>query len=172
MFKGERLYLRAVEPEDIDLMYRVENDTQLWSCGNATVPYSRFALKNYIAESTCDIYADGRLRLTVMTNDGEAVGFIDLQNFDAMHRRAEVGVVILPEWQGMGYGSEAVELLAGYATRRLHLHVLYAIVSVENHNALKLFTQTKFKPSGTLTEWLYRGVSDYSDACLLIRVLP
>ena len=38
---NERIYLRAVEPEDLDLMYEMENDPSMWDISSFTVPYSR-----------------------------------------------------------------------------------------------------------------------------------
>ena len=171
MLRGKRVSLRAVEPEDLDLMYRIENDTEIWKYGTANVPYSRYALRRYIEETTCDIFVDGRLRLVIVDASGISLGFIDLQNLDARNRRAEVGIALLSEWQGQHYGTEAMELLLHYATRHLHLHQLYAIVADENQAAMHMFLRTKFKPSGTLSEWLYNGVSGYADASLLTRIL-
>ena len=31
------IHLRAIEPEDLDLLYRIENDVKLWNVG-ATIP--------------------------------------------------------------------------------------------------------------------------------------
>ena len=45
MLKGKRIMLRAAEPEDLDLMYLIENDTALWNYGSANVPYSMYSLK-------------------------------------------------------------------------------------------------------------------------------
>ena len=33
---------RAMEPEDLDLLYTIENDTKLWNIGVTSVPYSRY----------------------------------------------------------------------------------------------------------------------------------
>ena len=37
---NDRIYLRAVEPEDMDIMYEMENDPSMWDISNFTVPYS------------------------------------------------------------------------------------------------------------------------------------
>ena len=34
---NERIYLRAVEPEDMDIMYEMENDPSMWDISNFTV---------------------------------------------------------------------------------------------------------------------------------------
>ena len=60
--------LRAMEPEDLDVLYSIENDIELWSAGYTTVPYSRYILHDYIANATCDIYADRQVRLMAVTS--------------------------------------------------------------------------------------------------------
>lgn len=45
---NDRIYLRAVEPEDMDIMYEMENDPSMWDISNFTVPYSRYVLRQYI----------------------------------------------------------------------------------------------------------------------------
>ena len=42
---NDRVYLRAVEPEDMDIMYEMENDPSMWDISNFTVPYSRYVLR-------------------------------------------------------------------------------------------------------------------------------
>ena len=68
--------LRALEPEDLDVLYAIENDLDLWSVGYTTVPYSRYLLHDYIANSQCDIYADRQMRLMAETTDGGEVVWI------------------------------------------------------------------------------------------------
>ena len=43
-----QVHLRAIEPEDLDLLYRIENDVKLWNVGITNVPYSRYALHDYV----------------------------------------------------------------------------------------------------------------------------
>ena len=73
MFAADNIRLRALEPEDLEWLYSVENDEELWQWGSSNVPYSRYSLKTYIAESRHDIYADGQLRLVIETEDEHLV---------------------------------------------------------------------------------------------------
>ena len=60
---GNRLLLRAVEPEDVALIYRWENDSSSWGDGCALSPYSRYAIRTYIEESLRqDIFQMRQLR--------------------------------------------------------------------------------------------------------------
>jgi len=162
--------LRAIEPEDLDLLYRIENDTRLWNVGATNVPYSRYTLHDYIATSSDDIYADRQVRLVVENEKGETVGLADLVRFDPQHLRAETGIVILDAHRRKGYASAALDELCCYAIRVLHLHQLYAIVEKENEAAMTLFKENDFVEQAVLRDWLFDGRS-YHDSCLLQRFL-
>ena len=122
MLRGKRIMLRAAEPEDLDLMYLIENDTALWSVGSTNVPYSRYALRQFIEQTSNDINTDGQIRLVIaLSENRNAIGFVDLQNYDQRHRRAEVGIVILPEWQHQGLANEVLDVLDRYASKHLYI---------------------------------------------------
>jgi diamine N-acetyltransferase len=40
--KGETIYLRALEPNDLEFVYAIENDQSIWAVSNTHTPYSRF----------------------------------------------------------------------------------------------------------------------------------
>lgn len=166
LLRSSRILLRAVEPEDLDLMYLIENDTQLWTSGVSTVPYSRYALRQFILNSSNDIHQDKQLRLVIETTEGVAVGFVDLQDYDALHLRAEVGIVLVLEAQGKGYAQEALCLLSDYARLHLQIRILYAFVSVDNPSAISLFQKSGYQRSGQLPLWIRNH-----DAIVFTKVL-
>ena len=162
--------LRALEPDDLDILYNVENDVALWAVGNTNAPYSREVLRQYLLSTTCDIYTDKQLRLVVETHDGEAVGMVDLLSFDAMNARAEVGIVTLAAHRQKGYGRSALRQLVGYSREVLHLHQLYAYVASDNQPSLRLFAACGFNPVCELKDWL-RTADGYKPVVLMQRVL-
>ena len=158
--------LRAIEPEDLDLLYQIENDTRLWNVGTTNVPYSRYTLHDYIACSNDDIYADRQVRLVIETTDGQTVGIADLVRFDPQHQRAEIGIVIMNDYRRKGYAEKAVSQMCRYALEVLHLHQLYAVIDERNEAALKLFLKSGFQQTARLSDWLSSG-HEYHDACLM-----
>lgn len=148
--------LRALEPDDIDLLFTVENDLTLWKVGDSNVPYSREFLRNYILSTTGDIFSDKQLRL-VVEYDNKPAGLIDLTSFSPLHRRAEVGIAILKEFRQRGIGMEAVSQLERYAAEFLHIHQLYAIIPEDNTPCLDLFEKCSFECKSTLKDWLIDG---------------
>ena len=162
--------LRALEPEDLDVLYQLENDHGLWHAGTTNVPYSRYTLHDYIATSSDDIYADRQVRLMVCDDDGQTVGIADLVHFDPQHLRAEVGLVIMEAHRRKGYGFQALQTLCDYALRVVHMHQLYAIIHEDNQAARNLFRKAGFTQQGVLKEWLFDGHT-YRDAVLMQRFL-
>ena len=164
------VWLRAMEPEDLELLYTIENDTQLWCVGTANVPYSRFALRQFIEQQTGDIYTDKQVRLIAENTEGEVVGMADLIGFSPAHMRAEVGIIILSRHQGKGYATAALCQLEHYARTFLRLHQLYAIVAKTNSSSERLFSRRGFSVSGTLSHWLCLA-DGFHDALLMQKIL-
>lgn len=158
--------LRAIEPEDLDMLYGIENDTKLWNVSVTSVPYSRYTLYDYIANSKNDIYSDRQVRMMVENGGGEVVGIVDLINFDPKHLRAEIGIVIKREYRNRGYAQAAIGEICDYALNVLHLHQLYALVNRDNPHSLKLFEKTGFSVSSELKDWLFDG-KNYHNAVLM-----
>lgn len=167
---AHHVHLRAMEPEDLDMLYLIENDQQLWGLGVSNVPYSRYTLHDYIAHAAADIYTDRQVRLIIENDSQQAVGICDLVNFDPQHRRAEIGMVIRREFRRQGCAGAALCSLQRYALRVLHLHQLYAVIDAENQPALSLFLKTGFSQAATLPDWLYDG-REYRRAVLMQKLL-
>ena len=139
LLRDDSVMLRAIEPQDLEVMSLVENDTRMWDCIDTTVPYSTFMLKEYIRHTTCNFYEDKEVRLTIALPHGLAVGFIDLRNYEAKHQRAELGIVMMPEYQRQGLGKRALGLLVEYASQVLHMLMCRMLISLHsassNHRA-------------------------------------
>lgn len=158
--------LRAMEPEDLDALYRIENDRDVWDVGENNVPYSRYILHDYIANASADIYADKQVRMVVENEEGQLVGVADVVNFCPSHARAEVSIVICREHRKKGYARAAIRQIMEYALRTLHLHQLYAVVREDNMPSLNLFSSLGFKSKMVLEDWLFDG-KDYHNAVVM-----
>ncbi len=167
---GERVCLRAMEPEDLAVLYEIENDPAMWVMSSFTVPYSRYTLKEYISLSQNDVFADKQLRLMITDRaDQSVVGTIDITDFVPLHGRGAVGVAVLAREQGQGYASEALRLLCEYALGFLRFRQLYAHVPVSNEASMRLFTQAGFVRCGLLKDWICRD-NRFEDAVLMQRL--
>ncbi|MGL5276936.1 diamine N-acetyltransferase [Myroides marinus] len=165
--RGNTIFLRALEPEDLEFIYQIENNVDLWEVSNTVTPYSRFLIRQYLENAHLDIYEVKQLRLVICDIDTEeALGLIDLFEFDPKNNRAGVGIVIQhPEDRGKGAGSQALELVINYGKEVLGLHQLFANISVDNHASVQLFTKNGFKLIGVKKDWEKVG-NVYKDEAL------
>lgn len=161
-----KVNLRAMEPEDLDVLYKIENDTSLWGVGVTNVPYSRYTLHEYIANTVGDIYTDKQVRLMIDNEEGQTIGVIDITDFDPRHRRAELGIVVQCKFRGMGYAKAAILEIINYAKEILHLHQLYLYVDVQNEVSMDVFKKCGFTCSAILIDWLFMG-ENYRNAALM-----
>lgn len=152
--QGEHIYLRAIEPEDLELIHEIENDQSFWDISNTIVPYSRFVIKQYIEHSHKDIFEVKQLRLVICKYDHKAIGMIDLFDFDFKNKRAGIGILIKDATdRQQGFGREALRLLIAYSKSQLGLHQLYCNISEGNNPSLKLFKNEGFEIIGLKKDW-------------------
>jgi diamine N-acetyltransferase len=154
--KGTNIYLRALEPEDLEFIYAIENNESVWEVSNTQTPYSRFLIRQYLENAHQDIYEAKQLRLAIcQIGSFEAIGLIDLFDFDPKNNRAGIGILIASENnRNLGTGTQALQLVINYAFNILQLHQLYANVGSDNTNSLQLFTKFGFQKIGTKKDWI------------------
>ena len=167
LLSNETVTLRALEPTDLETLYRWENDTALWTVSDTIAPYSREALWQYLENYTGDLYAQRQLRLMIVLNDGGTpVGTVDFMNFDPLNNRAELGLFIAGEHWGRGLGRQALELLTSYARDHIGLRQLYVYIALDNEVCLSMFEAYGYRRVGVLQSWVKRGTV-YRDVALL-----
>lgn len=154
--KSNSIYLRALEPEDLEFIYAIENDENIWEVSNTQTPYSKFLIRQYLENAHQDIYEAKQLRLAICENNiNIPIGLIDLFDFDPKNNRAGIGIVIQENKnRSKGYGKEALELLINYSFSNLNLHQLYANIGSKNEVSKKLFTTFGFQKIGTKKDWI------------------
>ena len=159
LLEHDHISLRALEPEDLEILYLWENNPAVWQLSGTLVPYSKYILKQYLQDAGKDIFEMKQLRLIIEHREEKRpVGAIDLFDFDPYHKRAGVGVLIADQSdRGKGYAREALELLTNYCFEVLNLHQLWCNIAASNQASLKLFTSAGFEVIGTKKEWLLKG---------------
>ena len=152
----EGVRLRAPEPEDLELLYKWENEEVNWRQSNTLVPYSRFILKTYIANSHKSLFETNQLRLMIdVSATGKTIGTIDLYDFDHYHMRAGIGILIADaNDRQKGYASAALGCLIKYAFKTLQLHQLWCNILEGNEESMNLFRHHNFTACGTKNEWI------------------
>ena len=171
--ESETIRLRALEPEDIDLLYKWENDTNIWKVSNTVAPFSKHILRQFIENQSYDIYETKQLRLIIEAKETDKpVGAIDLFDLDPYNCRAGVGILIYDDRdKGQGYASQAVATLIRYCFQFLGLNQLYCNIAAANSRSLMLFKSKGFSIIGLKKEWV-KTTSDWQDEYMLQLINP
>ncbi|WP_372919246.1 GNAT family N-acetyltransferase [Salegentibacter sp.] len=153
--KGNKIYLRALEPEDLDFVHELENTEEFWVVSATQSPYSRYMIKKYLENAHRDIYEVKQLRLVICNYDHKPVGLIDLFDLEPKDRRAAIGVLIAePADRKKGYGAESISLICEYSFNHLALHQVYANVTADNEASVRLFESQGFSLVGVKKDWI------------------
>ncbi len=166
-----KIRLRALEPEDIDILFEWENDTEIWEISNTFEPFSKYILAKYIKDSQRDIYESKQIRMIIETLEGIPVGAIDLFDFDPFHFRAGIGILIHSKNdRKLGYATNALELLCNYASDYLRMHQLYANITEDNITSIHLFKKVGFELVGVKKEWR-RTLNGWKNELMFQKIL-
>ncbi len=172
LLENDVIRLRALEPDDLDLLFSVENDSNYWEISNTLAPYSRELLVNYLKNAQQDIYEAKQLRLVITRkSDACILGMVDLFDFNPQHNRAGIGILILKKHQNKGYATNALEVFLSYVFQHLDIHQLYANIPLMNANSQKLFNKFDFKQIGVQKEWI-KVKGKFHDVSLLQLINP
>jgi diamine N-acetyltransferase len=154
--KYKNIKLRALEPEDLELLYEWENNQSYWSVSNTITPFSRYNLKQYIENSHKNIYETGQLRLMIdHIEDKKTIGTIDIFEFDPFHKRAGTGILIADEsYRKKGFASMSLLCVVKYCFETLKLHQLYCNIISNNVESIDLFMKQGFVQNGIKKDWI------------------
>ena len=148
--------LRALEPEDLELLYKWENNISYWTVSNTIKPFSKYTLKRYVEDSHKSIYEIGQLRLMIdYIPDNISIGTIDIFDFDPYHLKAGLGILIADEkCRRKGLASMSLTCVIDYCFNTLKLHQLFCNILADNHESIQLFSKLGFTRAGIKKDWI------------------
>ncbi|MEZ7838739.1 MAG: GNAT family protein [Flavobacteriales bacterium] len=152
-----KLKYRALEPEDVTMLFKWENDLEINEVSLSKVPFSKYILEQYIAQAHLDIQQAGQYRFVLEDTEGNAVGCVDLFDYDAIDRRAAIGIIIEKKYRLKGYAAEAITLMKDYAFNRIGMRQLHCSVGVSNEKSIQLFRSAGFTEIGIRKDWSFRN---------------
>jgi diamine N-acetyltransferase len=155
---ADDVYLRALEPEDIDFLLELENNPDYWEVSTTIIPFSRFQMEQYLINTNNDLFEEKQLRMIIVEKTSEKnVGCIDFYDLDAISRRAYIGVIVLNEFQKKSFGQQALKLMIDLAFEKLGLHSLAVTVNTHNTASIKLFEKLGFLKQGEKIDWVFKN---------------
>ncbi|MCU0461997.1 MAG: GNAT family N-acetyltransferase [Bacteroidales bacterium] len=152
----EKVNLRALEPEDLEILYEWENNDSYWIISNTVTPFSKYTLKRYLENSHKNIYETGQLRLMIeLIAEKKTIGTIDIFDFDPFHKRAGLGILIADEKERKkGYAAMSLKCLISYCFNTLQLHQIFCNILSNNCESMDLFKKVGFVQIGLKKDWI------------------
>lgn len=146
MLAGDRVVLRPVRPEDVEVFWRMKTDVETWLL-TSDHPLQPVTLKEFTEYSP-----PGESAQFAIEVGGELIGNCGMFHFDMLSRNAEVGLTLLPEHRGQGHGRDALRTLVDYGFRHRNLHRLYLRTLASNEPGLRAYAAVGFVEEGRQRE--------------------
>lgn len=155
MFISDKIIsLRIAEPSDATLIYIWENDRSIWRVSDASAPLSLFQIEQFL-QGTNNLTTDHQMRLMVVLNEtNETIGTIDFFDYDSVHQRVSIGILIDNQHRDKGYGKRALQLSIDYLFTDVMVHQIFATVDSINTESLHVFKELGFENCGCRKEWI------------------
>jgi RimJ/RimL family protein N-acetyltransferase len=162
---GDRVVLRAIEREDLELLQQFHNDPEIGAMIEFSWPLSMADQEAFFERQRGD---QSSKRLVIDTPEHGVVGFTGLWGIDWIDRRAVNGIIIgKAEARRRGYAADALETIAAAAFEQLGLRRLDARIYEFNQASLHLYVdRCGWIVEGRQREWVYRDGKSW-DAILV-----
>lgn len=148
-----KVKFRALEMDDLQWLYLIENDEGLWKYSNTIVPFSKEILTKYILNSNRDIFDVKQLRMVVYSKEVSRIGLIDLYDFSPENKRLALGIIIDEKYRNIGVAKKALSLIEKWIKSRLDIHQIYVNIGEENLISIKLFKSLGYIKIGLKKDW-------------------
>ena len=160
--KNDIVELRVAEPNDTELVYRWENDMEIWRDSETRVPYSMRQIECFLLDNN-DLVSEKQLRIIIEdAKNGVPIGCIDIYDYDEFNSRAGFGILIDKKYRGKGYAKNALALLLDYCFNTLLLNQIYALMLATNIESALLFESLGFERCGVRKQW-YKTADGFID---------
>lgn len=150
---GEQIYLRAIEEKDIALLTAFNNEKNSRILADDDVPYptSSKDLETFMAENEL-----GKNFAICRQADQQLIGSLAIYAVDYQNLHCQLGITLSGQYQGKGYGREAMNLIIHFIFMYLPINKIKLQVFSFNFKAIHLYKQLGFKHEGTLKEEIFR----------------
>ena len=158
MYYGEKVCLRALEMEDLDIILEHFNNLEIRQYLDNQIPMSRNAERQWLERSTTmDPWRDGGMTLAIEEKkSGEFLGTVSLFDISKQHKRAEFGIAIhKPENLGRGFGTDATRVMLWVGFHILGLNSIHLITLDTNERGQRAYEKVGFKTAGAYRQGAY-----------------
>lgn len=163
---GEELLLTMASINDLDFICRVEYDKNLWYFEEYVESDKNVVREEYIQKIEEKEKPSGYDFIVTVAKDKSRtpIGLAQIWNDNEYRKSWEIGFVILPEYWGNGYGSEAAKLLLQFAFEKLDAHKVFGMCNSKNARSAVLMEHIGMRREAVFKEelfWQNKWVDQY-----------
>lgn len=159
MYRYKDIAFRPLEFADLEPLRLLHNDhdtlLQLGSVELFSAPEQEDWFERVSRNPSVRRYA------LVMADTNELIGLLRLQNIDIHNRNLEVGLDIMPQWRGKGYGRKSYAMVLEYLFLHFNMNLVWLRVGDFNPGAMSLYHKIGFLETGRFPGFLYRHGRHY-----------
>lgn len=163
---GNRIYLRALEPEDYKMSFMWRNDPDMQNMiGGHKYYVSSEREKQWVYDAICS--NDKTVLAICLTENDKYIGNVMLHEIDWINRSARIPIFIGDkDERGKGYATEARMLMHKFAFEERGLERIWAIVIETNIASLKMHETCGYKRVGLLRNSVFKNGRYYNQVIL------
>ena len=161
-FQGERVRLRAIEPEDGDTFFRWNLDSEMLRVVDyLRSPSSLTSTRAWAQKMATQEVKDDLIHCVIEDSEGKMVGLINSHSTNRRTGTFGYGIVVGEEHRGRGYASEAITMLLRYFFEELRYQKVTTTVYSCNPPSIALHEKLGFQLEGRIRRMIYtRGQFD------------
>jgi RimJ/RimL family protein N-acetyltransferase len=158
VIRGERIYLRGIERDDLERCYAWMSDPDLRATLAQRYPMSLAREADWVERATRGQDPSEMTFAICLAEDGRHIGNCGLEAIDRDNRTATLGILIgEADCRGKGLGEDAVRTLSRFAFDEMDLHKIRLDAYAFNARAIRTYERVGFREEGLLREEAYRG---------------
>jgi aminoglycoside 6'-N-acetyltransferase len=156
--RGERVALRPLVADDLEAAYRALQEPEVarwWGAFDAD-------------QIRVELLEDPETTAFAIDVDGAFAGVDQYsEELDSDYRRAGIDIFLAEAYQGQGYGSEAIRVLARHLFGERGHHRLTIDPAAANARAIRAYERVGFRPVGVMREYERAADGSWHDGLLM-----
>ena len=142
---SERLLLRQITPGDVNEIFALRSDPETMKYIPRPLVTSMDEAINHIEIIQDKTEKNEGINWAItLKGSSKMIGIIGHYRVKWEHFRSEIGYMLLPEYQGKGIISEAIQLMINYGFYEMQMHSLEAIIDPKNTASAKVLEKNNF----------------------------
>lgn len=153
---SERIYLRALEPDDYKVSIQWRKDDEIWDMLGGTKHFVSSAYEKQWVEKT--IFDSKDIKLAIcLKEDDRYIGNVYMTNIDQVRQSCHSHVLIgNKDYWGKGIAQEALRLFCDYMFKERNMHRIQAIVLESNIQSLKMHQKCGYRIEGLMRDSVFK----------------